>query len=149
MERLKLDKKNYSIKISELAAMDIELESSLLYIFKPFEEKFHQYESLVLEDLKLKIQAIFVKRNVTTDLKTSWDILQYLREIEGIMPQIISTIDRLLDVSLDITHGTIVENFANAVGDMMKNILSLQNNIRDEVRRMVRLDDIFNTNNNV
>jgi hypothetical protein len=149
MERLKLDKKNYSIKISELAAMDIELESSLLYIFKPFEEKFHQYESLVLEDLKLKIQAIFVKRNVTTDLKTSWDILQYLREIEGIMPQIISTIDRLLDVSLDITHGTIVENFANAVGDMMKNILSLQNNIRDEVRRMVRLDDIFNTNNKI
>ena len=88
-----------------------------------------------MEDLKLKIEDIFTKRNIDVDLKTSWDILQYLREVNSVMPQIINTIDKSLNVSLDVTHGTLINGFGHAVRDMMKTILSLQNNIRDEIRK--------------
>ena len=145
-DRLKSGQQKNALKLSTLAAMDIEVENTLLYVFKPFEEKFSQYELFVLEDLKLKIEDIFTKRNIDVDLKTSWDILQYLREVNSVMPQIINTIDKSLNVSLDVTHGTLINGFGHAVRDMMKTILSLQNNIRDEIRKMVRLDNIYEDN---
>ena len=44
---------------------------------------------------------------------------------------------------MDVTQGTILEGFSNAVGHVMKDFLSFQNKVRDKIRNMVRLDDIF------
>ena len=61
-DRLKSGQQKNALKLSTLAAMDIEVKI-LCCMFKPFEEKFSQYELFVLEDLKLKIRYFHQKKH--------------------------------------------------------------------------------------
>ena len=135
--------KSGAAKLSSLASMDVELEHTLYCIFKPFEQTFEQYEKFVVEDLRAETTKILEKRNIEANFDSSWGILQHIRNVSTVMASVILAVDESLDSTMDVTQGTILEDFSNAVGHVMKDFLSFQNKVRDKIRNMVRLDDIF------
>ena len=140
--------KSGAAKLSSLASMDVELEHTLYCIFKPFEQTFQQYEKFVVEDLRAETTKILEKRNIEANFDSSWGILQHIRNVSTVMASVILAVDESLDSTMDVTQGTMLEDFSNAVGHVMKDFLSFQNKVRDKIRNMVRLDDIFERDKN-
>ena len=131
-------KKGGYLRLSSLATMDTEVELALLTIAAPFEERFDRFDELVLMGLRARVHAVSATKERFSSFQTEWDVIQYLREVQNSIPNIVEVMHASVDMCVQLTGGTAAVSLSTAGDDALASFFANQNEARARIQELLK-----------